>query len=152
MYSGPAYPCCCLKCFLQVLLALDRRFVSLLADAFHLRAVAHTLHDETLDVRLVAVPLLGQLSGLNPAVAMPLLRRTLLSLQKELCTTDGGGPFATSSRRRKEEAAQMLQVAPPTIIIAVGANVFLLYLCARCSNDIFHSSSDCTAHNFCRRC
>ena len=67
---------------------------------------------------MVAVPLLAHLSELNPAVAMPLLRRTLLSLQKELCTTDWGGASASSSRRRKEEAAQMLQVAPPLITTA----------------------------------
>eukprot|EP00966_Prymnesium_polylepis_P305114 7050344-Prymnesium_polylepis.1 len=80
---------------------MDRRFVSLLAEPSRLRAVGHTLHDESLEVRLVAVPLLGQLSELNPAVAMPLLRRALLSLQKELCTADLGGPSASSSRRRE---------------------------------------------------
>lgn len=52
------------------LAALDWRFVSLLAEPFRLRAVGHTLHDDSLEVRLVAVPLLGQLSELNPAVAM----------------------------------------------------------------------------------
>lgn len=89
---------------------MDDRFVDLLAEQTCLTAVAHSLHDEALEVRLVAVRLVSQLSALNPAVAQPLLRRALLSLQKELCTPDSGWPSVSSSRRRKEDAAQMLQV------------------------------------------
>ena len=72
----------------EVLLALGPRFVSVLAEPSRLRAIGIALHDESLQVRLVAVPLLGRLSSVNPAVAMPLLRRALLAIQRDLLTVD----------------------------------------------------------------
>ena len=71
-----------------VLRALDGRFHEHLCEVRRLRTVAFALHDEALAVRLVAVPLLGRLSALNPAATLPQLRKLLLSLQCELTAAE----------------------------------------------------------------
>ena len=60
------------------------------------------LLDESTEVRLLAVPLVGSLSTLNPAVALPMLRRLLLTLRREL-GADPPAPLRSTTRRRREE-------------------------------------------------
>ena len=60
------------------------------------------LLDQSTEVRLLAVPLVGSLSTLNPAVALPMLRRLLLTLRREL-GADPPSPLRSTTRRRREE-------------------------------------------------
>ena len=89
-----------------VLQALDWRFWGHLCEGQRLRTVSLALHDESLAVRLTVLPLLGQLSALNPAAILPQLRKLMLVLQCELGADE---PLAHPlARRRKEEAAETL--------------------------------------------
>ena len=55
-----------------------------LGQAEALRALFLTLNDESSDVRLLAIRLVGRLAPRNPAYALPALRRHLLQLLNEL--------------------------------------------------------------------
>ena len=68
-----------------------------LGQAEALRALFVTLNDESSDVRLIAVRLVGRLAPRNPAYALPALRRHLLQLITEL-------EHSTESHIREESA------------------------------------------------
>jgi len=71
-----------------------------LGQADALRALFVTLNDESPEVRLIAIRLVGRLAPRNPAYALPALRRHLLQLLAEL-------EHSTESRMREEGARHM---------------------------------------------
>lgn len=71
-----------------------------LGQADTLRALFVTLNDESPEVRLIAIRLVGRLAPRNPAYALPALRRHLLQLLAEL-------EHSTESRMREEGARHM---------------------------------------------
>lgn len=71
-----------------------------LAQADALRALFITLNDESSEVRLLAIQLVGRLAPRNPAYALPALRRHLLQLLTEL-------EHSTESHLREESARLM---------------------------------------------
>ena len=71
-----------------------------LGQADALRALFITLNDESAEVRLLAIRLVGRLAPRNPAYALPALRRHLLQLLTEL-------EHSTESHLREESARLM---------------------------------------------
>jgi hypothetical protein len=95
------------KMRIRILAGFGRRFLPALAQPSMVRALAATLHDASLTVRLVSVRLMGTLAEHNPAVVMPLLRKALLTLLSQLRSSTGMMHRATA-RRAHEEAATLL--------------------------------------------
>ena len=82
-----------------------------LAEAMRLRSLGLALHDEQLQVQLVALPLVGQLCEINPAVGVPMLRGLLLTLCSQLDPPGGGSdPHRSHTRRRHEAVAKLLRL------------------------------------------
>ena len=63
-----------------VLISLDERFDSHLAQAENLQALFIALNDEEFDIRERALCTIGRLSAYNPAYIMPSLRKTLIQV------------------------------------------------------------------------
>lgn len=67
--------------------------------------------DSYLQVQLMAMPLVGQLCEINPAVGMPMLRGLLLTLRSQLDPPGGGSdPHRSHTRRRHEAVAKLLRL------------------------------------------
>ncbi|XP_012282445.1 serine/threonine-protein kinase mTOR isoform X2 [Orussus abietinus] len=94
-----------------VMASLDESFDIHLAQAESLSALFVAMNDEMFEIRELAIRTVGRLSTLNPAYAMPSLRKTLIQFLTELEHSGMG--------RNKEQAARMLDhlvVSAPRLI------------------------------------
>lgn len=64
-----------------VLASLDSSFDIHLAQAENLSALFVSMNDEVFEIRELAICTIGRLCSLNPAYAMPALRKTLMQVQ-----------------------------------------------------------------------
>ncbi|KAK3923760.1 Serine/threonine-protein kinase mTOR [Frankliniella fusca] len=83
-----------------VLASLDYSFDIHLAQAENLSALFVSMNDEVFEIRELAICTIGRLCSLNPAYAMPALRKTLMQFLTELEYSGMG--------RNKEQSARML--------------------------------------------
>lgn len=64
-----------------VLASLDSSFDIHLAQAENLSALFVSMNDEVFEIRELAICTIGRLCSLNPAYAMPALRKTLMQVE-----------------------------------------------------------------------
>ncbi|UYV65261.1 MTOR [Cordylochernes scorpioides] len=83
-----------------VLASLDERFDAYLAEAENIKALFLCLHDETFEIRELALCTIGRLSSINPACVLPSLRKVLIEILSELEHSGVG--------RNKEQSTKML--------------------------------------------
>lgn len=83
-----------------VLASLDKTFDEHLGQAENLSYLFIAMNDEVFAIRELAVCTIGRLSSINPAYAMPALRKTLIQLITEL--------EHSGMSRNKEQGARML--------------------------------------------
>ncbi|KAJ1521597.1 hypothetical protein ONE63_003248 [Megalurothrips usitatus] len=83
-----------------VLASLDSSFDIHLAQAENLSALFVSMNDEVFEIRELSICTIGRLCSLNPAYAMPALRKTLMQFLTELEYSGMG--------RNKEQSARML--------------------------------------------
>ena len=83
-----------------VFASLDPHFFSYLALAENLGSITVALNDEVLEIREMAVCIIGHLSSMNPAYIMPALRKLLIQLLTELEHSGMG--------RNKEQSSRLL--------------------------------------------
>lgn len=60
---------------------MDKTFDEHLGQAENLSSLFIAMHDEVFSIRELAVCTIGRLSSVNPAYAMPSLRKTLIQVQ-----------------------------------------------------------------------
>ncbi|KAF6208231.1 hypothetical protein GE061_016683 [Apolygus lucorum] len=85
---------------MRVMESLDCTFDKHLGQAENLSALFVIMNDEIFEIRELAVCTIGRLSSVNPAYAMPSLRKTLIQL---ICELEHSG-----MSRNKEQSAKML--------------------------------------------
>lgn len=77
-----------------MLSSLDARFDAYLCQAENIRSICKALNDEVFEIRELAVAIVGRLTTLNPAYAMPPLRKTLIQLLVCACACERTREFA----------------------------------------------------------
>ncbi|KAJ1971618.1 phosphatidylinositol kinase- protein kinase tor1, partial [Dimargaris xerosporica] len=85
---------------IRTLRALTPNFDHQLSQADNIRMFSLTLNDEVIEIKQLAIAILGRLIGRNPAQVLPFLRRSLMQVLTEL--------ECTLSNRAKEECCHIV--------------------------------------------